>query len=425
MLMLLPLVALTGARIVTSISTSASATGSLHAIDTAFYNNTIFSSNTTFSNGNAAKCVTGKAPVPVSATGVKLLFSGPTNQSVATGLIQQLNQLDSTIATEMSGGQSTIRGTFQIEVTLCFPADSIDNSKVDTVQILTHGIGLDKSYWDIAPGYSYVNAAASAGYATLAYNRLGVGNSDHPDPINVVQSFTDVEILHGLTQLLRKGTLGSGPFKNIVGVGHSYGSIVELAQTAKYPTDVDAVVLTSFVNQLVYLPQTVIANNPAIANINDPTRFGRLPNGYLVHDTPISVQLPFFRFPYFDPNSKSFCPNYPYNDSITRLVFANQYAAKQTYSFGQQFTLPGIYSAAGAFKGPVDVVIGQYDFPFCLAACDKPTDQAAATIPALYPAAAVGSQHFIVPNSGHYMNAHYAAPTEFSQINAFLKDNGF
>lgn len=30
---------------------------------------------------------------------------------------------------------------------------------------------------------SYVNAAAGAGYATLAYNRLGVGNSDHPDPI--------------------------------------------------------------------------------------------------------------------------------------------------------------------------------------------------------------------------------------------------
>ena len=425
MLIFLSLVALTGARIVASISIFANATGSLRAIDTVFYNNTIISGNTTFSNGNAAKCVTGKVPIPISATGVNLLFSGPRNQSVATGLIQQLYQLDSTIAAELSGGQSTIRGTFQIELTLCIPAHSLNNSKVDTVQILTHGVGLDKSYWDIAPGYSYVNAAASAGYATLAYNRLGVGNSDHPDPINVVQSFTDVEILHGLTQLLRKGTLGSGPFKHVVGVGHSYGSIVELAQTAKYPTDVDAVVLTGFVNQLEYLPETVIANSPAIANINDPIKFGHLPNGYLVHDTSISVQLPFFRFPYFDPHSKSFCPNYPCNNSITRVVFENQYNAKQTYSFGQQFTLLGIYSAAGAFKGPVDVVIGQYDFPFCLAACDKPTDQAAATIAALYPAAAVGSQHFIVPNTGHCINAHYAAPAEFSQINAFLKDNGF
>ena len=423
MLILLPLAALAGPRTVASILVSP--TAGLYAFNKTFYNSTIFSGNTTFSNGNAAKCVTANVPVSISTTGINLLLSEPANQSVATGLIQQLNQLDSTIAASVNGGQSTIRGTFQIDTTLCYPANSIHNNKVDTVQILTHGIGLDKSYWDIAPGYSYVNAAANAGYATLAYNRLGVGNSDHPDPINVVQSYTDVEILHGLTQLLRTGALGSGPFKNIIGVGHSYGSIVELAQTAKYPTDVDAVVLTSLVNQLVYLPETVIANNPAIANINDPSKFGSLSNGYLVHDTPISVQLPFFRLPYFDPNSKSFGPHYPKHDLLTQSVFANQYAAKQTYSFGQQFTLPGIYSPAGAFKGPVDVVIGQYDFPFCLAACDKPTDQAAATIPALYPAAASGSQHFIVPDSGHYINAHYAATSEFTQITAFLQVNGF
>ena len=425
MLILLPLAALALARMVESISISPSGTAGLRQSPPTFYNNTIFSSNTTFSNGNAAKCVTANVPVSISTTGINLLLSEPANQSVATGLIQQLNQLDSTIAATVNGGQSTIRGIFQIDTTLCYPANSINNGEVDTVQILTHGIGLDKSYWDVAPGYSYVNAAATAGYATLAYNRLGVGNSDHPDPINVVQSFTDVEILHGLTQLLRTGALGSGPFKNIIGVGHSYGSIVELAQTAKYPTDVDGVVLTSFVNQLVYLPETVIANNPAIANVNNPSKFGRLSNGYLVHDTPISVQLPFFRFPYFDPNSRSIAPYYPNNKSLTRSVFANQYAAKQTYSVGQQFTLPGIYSPAGAFKGPVDVVIGQYDFPFCLAACDTPTDQAAATIPALYPAAAIGSQHFIVPDSGHYINAHYAATSEFTQINAFLKVNGF
>ncbi len=425
MVILLPLTILTGARIVASISTSPSATGSLHAISTTFYNSTIFSNSTTFSNGNAAECVTANVPISISATGINLRLSVPANQSVATGLIQQLNQLNSTVAADMNGGQSNIQGTYRIDTTLCYPANSISNGSVDTVQILTHGIGLDKSYWDIAPGYSYVDAAASAGYATLAYNRLGVGNSDHPDPINVVQAFTDVEILHGLTRLLRKGALSSGPFRNIVGVGHSYGSIVELAQTATYPTDVDAVVLTSFVNQLLYLPETVIANNPAIANNNDPARFGSLSNGYLVHDTPISVQLPFFRFPNFDPDSKSFGPSFPNDSSVTRSVFANQYAAKQTYSFGQQFTLPGIYSPAPAFKGPVDVVIGQYDFPFCLGACNQPTDQAAATIPALYPGAATGSQSFIVPGSGHYINAHYAAPAEFSQINTFLKTNGF
>lgn len=52
------------------------------------------------------------------------------------------------------------------------------------------------------------------------------------------------------------------------------------------------------------LPYTVLTNNPSIASINDPSRFGHLPSGYLVHDTAISVQLAFFRHPYFDPNSK-------------------------------------------------------------------------------------------------------------------------
>ena len=171
---------------------------------------------------------------------------------------------------------------------------------------MTHGIGLDKSYWDIAPGYSYVDAAAAAGYATLAYNRLGVANSDHPDPIQVVQSYTDVEISHGIVVLLRTGKVGSGMFKHVIGVGHSYGSIVELAQTAKYPEDVDAVVLTSFINNLVNLPVTVIANNPAIARFNNPYKFGGLLNGYIVHDSPISVQMPFFRFLFFDNTSKFF-----------------------------------------------------------------------------------------------------------------------
>ena len=199
-----------------------------------------------------------------------------------------------------------LQGTYIIDTTLCFPANLTNAEKVQTVQILTHGIGLDKSYWDIVPGYSYVDAAVAAGYATAAYNRLGVGRSDHPDPIQVVQSPLDVEIQHVLVQALRAGKLASKAFKHAIGVGHSYGSIVQLAQNAKYPGDVDAAVLTGFVNELENLPYAVIANNPSIASTNNPLKFGSLPTGYLVQDTPISVQLPFFRFPFFEQSSR-FC----------------------------------------------------------------------------------------------------------------------
>ena len=262
--------------------------------------------NSTISSafGNSTTCVSGLIPVPVTATTVKLLVPEPANQTVATELIQELLQINSTIVARSNGGSNTIRETYNIDATLCLPKDPARAQSVKTVQVLTYGIGLDKSYWDIALGYSYVSATAEAGYATLAYDRLGVGKSDHPDPIQVVQATVDVEILHGLVRLLRSGHVGPGHFKNVIGVGHSFGSILQLAQTAKYPQDVDAAVLTSFTNKLTNLPYTNLANNPAIANQNDPIRFHGLPNGYIVDDTPISVQLPFFRFPFYEQRSE-------------------------------------------------------------------------------------------------------------------------
>ena len=256
------------------------------------------------SAGGAAKCITGLVPLSISSTNSRLSLDNPANQSVVTEIIQELIQINSTIAERTIQGSANLRATYNIETTLCVPADAASSAKVQTVQVLTYGIGLDKSYWDIAPNYSYVDAAASAGYATIAYNRLGVGQSDHPDPIQAVQCPADVEILHGIVQLLRAGGLGSRKFKHVVGVGHSYGSIVQLAQNAKYPKDVDAAILTSFTSNVAFLPYTVLANNPSIASLNNPSKFGGLPNSYLVHDTPISVQLPFFRHPYFDARSR-------------------------------------------------------------------------------------------------------------------------
>ena len=77
------------------------------------------------------------------------------------------------------------------------------------------------------------------------------------------------------------------------------------------------------------------------------------------------------------------------------------------------------------FTGPVDVVDGRLDFAACGGNCDYPVDLAAALIPALYPRAANGSQSYLVPESGHNINAHYTAPKAYVQINAFLTANGF
>ncbi|KAJ5735705.1 uncharacterized protein N7483_000830 [Penicillium malachiteum] len=356
------------------------------------------------SNGSAT-CVAGLISVPATSVNTKILLDEPANQTVVTEIIQENFQASSTISDRTDGGNVNISGTYNIEATLCVPKH---NPEASTIQILSHGIGLDQSYWDIATGYSYVDSAANAGYATLAYNRLGVGASDHPDAIQVVQAPMDVAILHGITSLLRSGSIGTQAYSTVIGTGHSYGSIIQLGQNVKYPQDVNATVITSFTTNFDYLPYTVFANNPAIANQVDGKRFENLSNGYLITDTSISFQLPFFRWPYFDTE-----------------IYQNQYEARNTYTVGQQLTLSGIVAVASSYTGPVSVVVGQYDFPFCGGNCSYSTNQAAEALSSLYPAAAESSQTYLVPNAGHVINAHYSAPDQFMKINNFLSSQGF
>ncbi|KAL6720924.1 hypothetical protein ACLMJK_000023 [Lecanora helva] len=375
------------------------------------------------SSGKLAQCTSANVTIPITTTNTKILLSEPNNQSVVSGLIQELVEVESSLVARVSGGQSVFRGSYRISLTLCYPARTKATTQI--VQVLTNGAGFDKSYWDIAPGFSYVDAAAQAGYATVAYDRLGVGDSEYPDALQTVQCPADIEILHGIVRLLRTVGFASQTFKWVIGVGHSYGSIVQLAHNARYPRDVDASILTGFTSNLVDLPYTTMAFNPCIAKGNDPAKFGALSNGYLVHDTRISIQLPYFRYPFYSSDSKLTTPqlNIIYEDFL--IAFENVYASKSTYSLGQLLTLPNILGPAPAFSGPVDIVVGQQDFPFCLGNCSFPRDQAAATIPALYPAANPRSTHYILPDSGHLINAHYSAPKAFAQMNEFLRLNGF
>ncbi|QSZ30917.1 hypothetical protein DSL72_000475 [Monilinia vaccinii-corymbosi] len=152
-----------------------------------------------------------------------------------------------------------------------------------------------------------------------------------------------------------------------------------LAQNAKYPKDVNGTALTGFVDYVASLSYNIAVNNPAVAAIKNPKSWRKLP---YVHDTAISIQVPFFRAPYF-PLSTS---------------------QRQTYTVGRQFTLPAIYPTPPNFTGPADL-------------------GTAATIPVLYSAVNSKSESFIVPEFGHIINANYEADAQFDQINGFLDKN--
>jgi hypothetical protein len=140
---------------------------------------------------------------------------------------------------------------------LCYPG----TARPDRVQLLVHGSTYDHRYWDFPAGdglYSYVRAAALAGYATFDVDLIGDGGSSHPpsDRLNVPAGAV---ALHDTITALRSGSLDGHAFSRIAWVGHSLGSIHAWYEISRYH-DVDAAVLTGGLH----------AGNPEAATIIHP-----------------------------------------------------------------------------------------------------------------------------------------------------------
>ena len=138
-------------------------------------------------------------------------------------------------------------GNYNIAATYCEP----DNGPSEHVQVLTHGIGFDRAYWDLPfhkGNYSYVNDAVAAGYSTFAWDRLGIAESEHGDPLSEIQALLEVDALRALTVALRAGDVEgiSSGFDVVTHVGHSFGSQHTYALTAMYPDISDGITLTGF-----------------------------------------------------------------------------------------------------------------------------------------------------------------------------------
>jgi pimeloyl-ACP methyl ester carboxylesterase len=125
---------------------------------------------------------------------------------------------------------------------LCTPA----HGHPTTVMFLVHGATYNSAYWSWPQDpaqYSFVWRALAAGYAVLAIDRLGNGQSTRP--FSALDTFAaQASTLHQTVLALRAGTLGHTRWQHVIAVGHSFGA-AELAQElATWPTDADAVIFT-------------------------------------------------------------------------------------------------------------------------------------------------------------------------------------
>ncbi|MCJ1309925.1 hypothetical protein MMC25_003586 [Agyrium rufum] len=309
----------------------------------------------------AKSCLNRTVSINVSArTGVFDITIPQTNLE-ATAFILNYTQQGRNFTDDVLTGYKTTRNTYQISTQLCFPTTK--RFANPTIQILTHGIGWDKTYWDPSYNnfkYSYVNVATDlAGYYTLTYDRLGIGKSSHGDALNEIQSFLEVNALAELSMMLRNGTFPgiSHAFSKIVHVGHSFGSVQSYALADKFSGISDGLVLTGFSTDFAYANYFIAGGNFVPAGPAPPsgsassTSKPKYTAGYLEDSDVQAVDYQYFLPGYFDPGA---------------LQFA--YDSRQPVTVGELLTF-GSVPPVNSFKGPVLVLSGSNDLVFCGGNC--------------------------------------------------------
>jgi hypothetical protein len=202
-------------------------------------------------------------------------------------------------------GSQNVTADFAIDGSFCTMNGKYDGSQ--DIQVLSHGLGFDKSYWDFGgedSEYNYVRAATNAGYTTVAWSRPGNGHSSSGNAYSILQTEIQAAVLKELTKLIRSGSLHADlpkPIGRVLHVGHSFGSALSNILIARNPELSDGVVLTGLSHNLTVGSQFPASTNFHFAKEDQRERFGNLSTGILTWADELALQYNFFKYPYFDP----------------------------------------------------------------------------------------------------------------------------
>lgn len=339
--------------------------------------------------------VTGRRLAAVSAAIVTtlgaLLAADPAAQAMPHHAAGVCVRHDTTAALTTDPGATRYR----IAGWLCTP-----RQPTRTVQLLLSGYTYSHTYWTTPePRNDWATAATASGQAVYMIDRIGVGASDRA-PGDQITADSEATVTHQIVTALRDGTLGR--YRTVVGVGHSYGSIVWMAEAASYH-DVNALVLTGMLHQLStdQLTAFVGALQPAAA---DPKFAGQdLPDGYLT--TKPGTRAGFF----LDPQT-----------AIPGAAGWDE-ASKATGTTGElTFTTATETADSLKIRVPVLALVGAEDALLCTA--DLPCATGAElcqrerpTYPAQTPLSAVS-----IPRTGHSINLHRAGPRAAAIANRWI-----
>ncbi|XDG09422.1 hypothetical protein ABKA04_009037 [Annulohypoxylon sp. FPYF3050] len=357
----------------------------------------------------ARVCQNITIPISISAQNAKFTLQAPANDIEVTNFLLNLAQpgMNFTQSVQNSNDSiASVTGNYSIGATYCEPSTGPGAA----LEILTHGIAFDRSYWDFSYAsynYSYTNAALARNYSVFFYDRLGLGGSSRGDPVNEIQTNLELAALYALTTKLRNGSISGIPtYRKVVHVGHSYGSILSYALVQGHPTGLsDGIVLTGFGQNsgndstyFTYGGNFVLARNASMS-------LSSYPAGYMASGDRTGVQTNFFAPDNFDP-----------------AVLQATYATTQPVTVGELMTLGSGAVGNNTFGGPVLVITGDRDIPFCGGNCNS-TKPAIPYQSKQYFTNANSFDAVVVPNSGHGLNLEYTAATTYASIHDFLDQN--
>jgi pimeloyl-ACP methyl ester carboxylesterase len=307
------------------------------------------------------------------------------------------------IPVRLSAGNSV---TYPVAGSLC--ADGSPAGR--TVEVLIPGLTYGASYWNfpLDPArYSYVRAAAAAGYATLAIDRLGTGASGRP-PAAEVTVTSEALALHQVVTALHAGQAGPAAFRTVVLVAHSYGSDIALREAAAY-ADVSGLVISGWLtagNLAGHLRvrasyDTGTAREAAFGGLN-------LPAGY-VTTRPGTRGADFYNTAY-----------------ASAAVIADDESLKQPVTSGEltSVVIPVPRAMTRRIHVPVLLAVGQDDALDCDSAIPGLSCASSAAVLAresgnYSPGACL--QAYVLPRSGHSMNLHPDAPQWFTAASRWVR----
>lgn len=358
---------------------------------------------------SALTCTNLTVPVDLSARNGRFNIEAPQNNIEVTNFILNNGQQGANYTEQLLQNQTTVSGQYNLAATYCVPGENSTQKSPKTVQILTHGIGFDRSYWNLpfnSGNYSYSAVAADKyGYATLSFDRLGIGMSSHGDPVQEIQAALEIDALRAITEAVRCGSIDGVPeFEKIVHAGHSFGSIQTYALTAMYPNISDGIALTGFSQNATFLPFFQyggnfidVKENEALAPLYD--------HGYLAAGSPSGVHTNFLSPNSFDPEILTFAAN-----------------NGQPVSIGELLTL-GASATPNTYAGPVFVITGERDVPFCGGSCYNGAP-ANSSIPAESQKTFMNTEIMthVVAGAGHGLNLEYSHPETYKAINDFFTE---